>query len=150
MRGFFLVHRGWMDDGFKPEPFTEREAFLWSIEQAAIKRHDQWFNGHRFTVKRGEFVTSLRELEKTFGWSLKRIRCFIDRMGKTQKWTHRRAYDGAQSPTIITVCNYAVYQNDGEAQGAVKGTVGAQQVARRPPRLRLPSNWWWARWRRRS
>lgn len=121
MSGFFLVHRGWMDS-FKPEPFTEREAFLWSVEQAAFQAHDQWFNGHRITVERGEFVTSLREMEKAFGWSLKRIRGFMDRMGKAQKWAQRRAYDGAQSPTILTVCNYAVYQNPGEPTGTVEGT----------------------------
>jgi len=119
--GFFLVHRGWMDS-FKPEPFTEREAFLWSVEKAAFQAHDQWFNGHRITVERGEFVTSLREMEKAFGWSLKRIRGFVDRMGKAEKWAQRRAYDGAQSPTILTVCNYAAYQNPGEAAGTVAGT----------------------------
>lgn len=121
MSGFFLVHRGWMDS-FKPEPFTEREAFLWSIEKAAFQAHDQWFNGHRIMVERGEFVTSLREMEKTFRWSLKRIRGFVDRMVKAEKWAQRRAYEGAQSPTIITVCNYAIYQNPGEASGTVSGT----------------------------
>lgn len=121
MSGFFLVHRGWMDS-FKPEPFTEREAFLWSVEMAAFQAHDQWFNGHRIMVERGEFVTSLREMEKAFGWSLKRVRGFLDRMGKAQKWAQRRAYYGAQSPTILTVCNYAVYQNPGEAMGTVEGT----------------------------
>lgn len=128
MSGFFLVHRGWMDS-FKPEPFTEREAFLWSVEKAAFQAHDQWFNGHRITVERGEFVTSLREMEKAFGWSLKRIRGFMDRMGKAQKWAQRRAYDGAQSPTILTVCNYATYQNPGEATGTVEGTAKGTRKA---------------------
>lgn len=121
MSGWFVMHRGWMDS-FKPEPFTEREAFLWSIEQAAFQEHDQWFNGHRITVARGEFVTSLRDMEKAFGWSLKRIRGFMDRMGKAQKWAHRRAYDGAQSPTIISVCNYDAYQSVSDAGGTVEGT----------------------------
>lgn len=129
MSGFFLVHRGWMDS-FKPEPFTEREAFLWSIEQAAFQPHDQWFNGHRIAVDRGEFVTSLRDMEKAFGWTMKRVRGFMERMGKAEKWAHRRAYEGAQSPTIVTICNYAVYQTPGDAVGTVegtaKGTRGAQ------------------------
>ncbi|WP_047866999.1 hypothetical protein [Sphingomonas paucimobilis] len=129
MSGWYVMHRGWMDS-FKPEPFTERDAFVWSIEQAAFQEHDQWFNGHRITVARGEFVTSLRDMEKTFGWSLKRIRGFMDRMGKAQKWAQRRAYDGAQSPTIISVCNYETYQSvaddKGTVQGAAKGTRRAQ------------------------
>ena len=130
MSGWYIMHRGWMDS-FKPEPFTEREAFLWSIEQAAFQDHDQWFNGHRIRVCRGEFVTSLRDMEKAFGWSLKRIRGFMDRMGKAQKWAQRRAYDGAQSPTIVSVCNYAIYQTTeepkGTASGTAKGTRRAQQ-----------------------
>lgn len=130
MSGWYIMHRGWMDS-FKPEPFTEREAFLWSIEQAAFETHDQWFNGRRFTVNRGEFVTSLRAMEAAFGWTLKRIRGFMERMGKAQKWAQRQAHDGAQSPTIITVCNYDVYQTPADAKGTVegtaKGTRGAQQ-----------------------
>lgn len=109
-------------DSFKPEPFTEREAFLWSIEQAAFQAHEQWFNGHSIAVGRGEFVTSLREMEKAFGWSLKRVRGFMDRMGKAEKWAQRRAYEGAQSPTVISVCNYDVYQSVADDKGTVEGT----------------------------
>lgn len=130
MSGWYIMHRGWMDS-FKPEPFTEREAFLWSIERAAIKAHDQWFNGQRIAVARGEFATSLRQMAEAFQWSVKRIRGFMDRMGKAQKWAQRQAHQGAQSPTIITVCNYDFYQNpegsEGAAEGTVEGTRGAQQ-----------------------
>ncbi|HEX8413433.1 MAG TPA: hypothetical protein VF637_06040, partial [Sphingomicrobium sp.] len=78
MSGWYIMHRGWMDS-FKPEPFTEREAFLWSIEQAAIKNHDQWFNGLRVPVTRGEFATSLRLMAEAFSWSVKRVRGFMER-----------------------------------------------------------------------
>lgn len=129
MSGFFLMHRGWMDS-FKPEPFTEREAFIWSIEQAAFDAHEQWFNGHRIMVDRGEFATSLAVMSKAFGWSLKKTRGFMDRMRTCEKWAQRRAYDGAQSPTIITVLNYTKYQDPSEIKGTVKGrakgTRGAQ------------------------
>jgi hypothetical protein len=121
MSGWYVMHRGWMDS-FKPEPFSEREAFLWSIEQAAFQDHEQWFNGHRFTVQRGEFVTSLRLMEKAFGWSVKRVRGFMERMRKCQKWAQRQAYEGAQSPTVISVCNYAYYQAPTDTEGTVEGT----------------------------
>ena len=130
MSGWYIMHRGWMDS-FKPEPFTEREAFLWSIEQAAFEDHDQWFNGHRVAVRRGEFVTSLRAMADAFGWSVKRVRGLMERLGKAEKWAQRPAYDGAQAPTVISVCNYAHYQQiekgEGTAKGTAKGTRGAQQ-----------------------
>ncbi|HEX2594789.1 MAG TPA: hypothetical protein VHL34_25015 [Rhizomicrobium sp.] len=130
MSGWYIMHRGWMDS-FKPEPFTEREAFLWSIEQAAILAHDQWFNGQRIPVERGEFATSLRLMAEAFSWTVKRVRGFMERMGKAEKWAQRQAHQGAQSPTIISVLNYEKYQNvadqKGTAEGTPKGTRGAQQ-----------------------
>lgn len=130
MSGWYIMRRGWMD-GFKPEPFTEREAFLWSIEQAAWEDHDQWFNGHRIAVRRGEFVTSLRTMAEAFGWTVKRVRGLMERLGKAGNWAHRPAYDGAQAPTVLSVVNYAKYQElprvEGTAKGTVQGTRRAQQ-----------------------
>ena len=128
MSGFFLLHRGWMDS-FKPEPFTEREAFVWSIEQAAYEDHEQWFNGQRIHVVRGEFATSQQTMATAFGWSIKKIRGFMDRMGKAEKWAQRRAHQGAQSPTIITVLNYTIYQEPAKIKGIAKGRAkGAQRA----------------------
>ena len=128
--GWYIMHRGWMES-FKPEPFTEREAFLWSIERAAFQGHDQWFNGHRVRVERGEFATSIRQMAEAFQWSVKKTRCFMERMRKCQKWAQRAAHEGAQAPTVIMVCNYDIYQSVDDDQGTAKGTVkgkrGAQQ-----------------------
>jgi len=118
-------------DGFKPEPFTEREAFLWSIERAAWEDHEQWFNGHRIAVNRGEFVTSLRTMADVFGWTVKRVRGLMDRLGKAGKWAQRPAYQGAQAPTLLSVLNYNKYQElprrDGTAPGTAKGKHRAQR-----------------------
>src|SRR4051794_1696789 len=102
MSGWFIMRRGWMES-FRPEPFTEREAFLWSIEQAAWEPHDQWFNGQKIRVERGEFATSLRSMSEAFSWTVKRVRGFMERMGKDEKWAQRQAHSGAQSPTVLSV-----------------------------------------------
>jgi hypothetical protein len=124
MSGWYIMRRGWMD-GFKPE------AFLWSIEQAAWEDHNQWFNGHRIAVQRGEFVTSLRTMAEAFGWTVKRVRGLMERLGKAGNWAHRPAYEGAQAPTVLSVVNYAKYQElprvEGTAKGTAKGTRGAQR-----------------------
>lgn len=130
MSGWYIMRRGWMA-GFKPEPFTEREAFLWSIEQAAWEDHDQWFNGHRIAVRRGEFVTSLRQMAEAFDWTVKRVRGLMERLGKAGNWAQRPAYEGAQAPTVLSVVNYAKYQElpriEGTVKGTAKGTRGAQR-----------------------
>ena len=132
MSGWFLMHRGWMASGdFKPEPFTEPQAFSWSIEQAAHSPHLQWFNGVQYEVGRGEFVTSLHSMMTAFGWSEKRVRGFRDRLSKAGKWAKRGANTGAKAPTILTVCNYALFQTPallkGEAGEEAKGERGAKQ-----------------------
>lgn len=119
MSGWYLMHRGWMaSPDFQAEPFTEREAFVWSIEQAAYKAHDQWFNGSQFSVERSEFVTSIRKMAATFGWGEKRVRLFMARMAKRQKWALRPAHEGAHGPTILTVCNYDRFQASPDGEGA--------------------------------
>ena len=116
---------------FRPDPFTEREAYLWSIEQAAHKPHRQWFNGSQYEIRRGEFVTSLHAMMATFGWSEKRVRLFVGRMEKREKWAKRGAHRGAKAPTVLTVLNYDEFQRPprewGEGRGEPDGEPGAKQ-----------------------
>jgi hypothetical protein len=118
MSGWYLMHRGWMQSpDFLPEPFTEREAFLWSIEQAAHGPHLQWFNRHQVPVERGEFVTSIRKMASAFGWGDKRVRGFTARMVKCGKWAQR----GAHPNSILTVCNYEQFQSPQKVKGTAEG-----------------------------
>ncbi|MCL6741767.1 hypothetical protein LZ518_11580 [Sphingomonas sp. RB56-2] len=122
-RGWFIMYRGWMSsDDFRPEPFSEREVFIWSIENAAHSPHFQWFNGLKIFVERGEFATSIRMMAQRFSWTEKRVRTFMERMCRVQKWARRTAQSGAQSPTILTVCNYNEYQFAGSGNGTAEGT----------------------------
>ena len=106
-RGWYRAHRGWMTDPvFRPEPFTEREAYLWSVERASYRDHDQWFCSSQYPVQRGEFVTSTNRMADELGWKPKRVRLFIDRMVRAGKWARRKAYEGAKAPTVLIVCDY--------------------------------------------
>lgn len=129
--GWFLMHRGWMESGdFRPEPFTEPQAFVWSIERAAHKPHGQWFNGTLYHVGRGQFVTSLPKLAEAFGWSVKRVRLFVARMEKAGKWARSGAHAGAKAPTVLTVCNYALYQAPAKSEGKAEGMNGGSPEAK--------------------
>lgn len=110
--GWFLLHRAvWDSPDFKPEPFSEREAFIWSVSQAAFEPHLQWFNGVRLQVQRGQFATSTRKLAKAFKWSEKRVRSFIGRMETGGNWTHQSPQEAPHHATLITVCNYERFQS---------------------------------------
>lgn len=119
--GWYLVPRGWMQWAcFQPETFTEREAYIWSMEQAAFKAHGQWFNGSLIEVNRGEFVTSHHKMMESLGWSEKKVRNFIRRMIKLGLWAKRGAHKGATAPTIIEVCNYEDFQRPSRVSGEAK------------------------------
>ena len=129
-RGWYLMHRGWMTSGdFKPEPFTEPMAYVWSIEMAAFEPHAQWFNGVRYPVERGQFVTSIRVMAKAFGWSVKRTISFGNRMEECGKWTRVEAQPGKHGPTLLTVENYARFQAIPKRTETPSELEGAQPVA---------------------
>ncbi len=129
MSGFIKLHRGWQDsDLFRDnEPFCERMAWLWIVEHAAWKDTIRYSHkGEMIEVSRGQLHTSLSAMESSFSWSKKKVRGFLDRLEKRHMVVAKRA----QSGTLLTVCNYAKYQDrqdtEGHGQGTVGDTVGAQ------------------------
>lgn len=111
----------WVSPDFDPEPFTEREAFLWSVTQAAHSPHVQWFNGVQIPVERGEFATSSRKLAGAFQWSEKKARGFMQRMSKRGNWTLRAPQEGAHLATILSVCNFDRFQGLASQADAPEG-----------------------------
>jgi len=69
-------------------------------------------------IKRGERATSLRNLAKETGLTLKQIRLSLDKLRGAQQTAQRTAHKGAQSFSIITICNYEEYQQVGAHEGA--------------------------------
>lgn len=124
-RGWYLLHRGWMaSPDFQAEPFTEREAFLWSIEQAAFEAHRQWFNGVQYPIERGQLVTSTRKMADAFGWGHKRTYLFLGRMERCGKWQRLGTQGGKHGPTVLSVCNYERFQAPAKAKATAEGTAG--------------------------
>jgi len=83
-KGFFLVERGWRDfDIFKNSPFSEREAWLYLLEQAAYDDCYRHIDGMRIFVVRGQFVASYRYLAEAWEWKKDRVQTFLE---KLEKW----------------------------------------------------------------
>lgn len=77
-------------------------------------------------VNRGQWLTSVRHLAKTFGWSRKRVENWLDGMEKYGMLKVKSVGWG----TLLTVVKYDVYQTYG-AKGVATGvaTVEAKGVA---------------------
>jgi hypothetical protein len=118
--GFYLMHRGWMDNPvFKREAFTDREAWLWMIEQSSFEPHKIRYHSKMIEVGRGQIPTSYRNLKDKFGWGNERVKRFLSLLESEQMVT-------LQTGTgflIITICNYDKYQNTLTKAGTVSGTM---------------------------
>jgi hypothetical protein len=105
-RGVFAVDRGVFDHPtFAPEPYTEREAWIWMIGAAAWKATRVRVGRHACDLQRGQLVFSARFLAVKFKWSEARIRRFLKRL-KTDAMVFVSATRGS---TRITICNYDKY-----------------------------------------
>ena len=128
-RGYYLMHRGWMDSPvFKCEPFTQREAWLWLIENAVwsdIAVASQ-VTGHEIKLKRGQLSYSHDYLKVAWGWSdRRRVQRYLD---KLKKW-QMIGTEMVHSQTVITVCNYTIYQDMANLSGTKGGTKGGTKTA---------------------
>jgi hypothetical protein len=117
-RGVFAVDRGvWDHPMFAPEPFTEREAWLWLISAAVWKATRVRAGRKLVALVRGQLVFSERFLAEKWKWSKSTVRRFLDRL-KTEAMVTTLADRDA---TLITICNYEKYAFDGTTRGPRTG-----------------------------
>jgi hypothetical protein len=104
--GVFAVCRGiWDHPTFKPEPYTEREAWLWMISAAAWKPTRVRVGRCVLAVNRGELGFATRFLATKFRWSESRIRRFLKRLEADEMVLVSTTRDA----THVTLCNYDKY-----------------------------------------
>lgn len=130
--GYYRMHRGWMDnpDLFDRQPYSRREAWCWLIENAAWAPRRQPVSSVVVNLQRGQLAASVRFMASAWGWDEKRVRRFLDRL----KTASMIAADTAAGVTLVTICNYEIYQadhEDGAAPPAAANAAGAPQQRRK-------------------
>lgn len=126
MTGWVRIHRGWRDsDVFGSEgPFSEREAWLWLIENVAWKAMTRTNGkGERVRIERGQIHLSLRQLEKVWGWGKNKIARFLQRLENHGMISGTAS---GQSGHIVTLCNYTKYQDERDSRDGLDGTASGQ------------------------
>jgi hypothetical protein len=107
-KDFYIMVRGWMDDDiFSPQPYTEREAFLYLIENASWKDRPFRIGKSVINLKRGQLTASLRYLAEAWKWNKNKVDRFLDLMAKVD----RVKVKSGTPQNIITICNYSKYQD---------------------------------------
>ena len=114
MSGTVNISRSlWRDDAFKPEPFTEREAWIWMVMDASYKPRKKPVGNIWVELERGQLACSVRFMCEAWGWSKSRVDRFLKRL-------ENRDMIGTASGTgvnVITICKYDEYQSKAKPSG---------------------------------
>lgn len=123
MSGYFAVHRGVFEHPmFARDPFSEREAWMWIIGQAAWQPKRVRVGRGVFDLARGQCAFALRFLAEKWQWSVSKVRGFLQRLVNDAMILANPTRDA----TLITVCNYNEYQPNANAGQHADGTPTAR------------------------
>ena len=100
-----------------PEPFSIRDAFVHVLLSANWREGVSRKNGHIVSIKRGQFLTSIRSLAETFHWDKKRVSRWLRLMQKHEMLKSESMKWG----TLLTVVNYDKFQSAGDTHGDTHG-----------------------------
>lgn len=101
--------------------FQDAEFFKWWFDlltMAAWNDHKVMYDAHLFTLKRGQTIASISYLSERWGRNRKRIIRFLQLLEKDGMIM--RAVRGRQT-SILTICNYGRYQEQGDTIGDTIG-----------------------------
>lgn len=124
--GFFLMHRGWRDNPVFRGEFSRADAWVWLIENACWKPTRFDIKGKSITLDRGQLCASRERLATAWNWSPSAVERFLTRL-QTEQMIGRET---GQGKSIITVCNYAKYQDKTDETGQETGQPTGQRSDR--------------------
>jgi DNA replication protein DnaD len=105
--GYILAYRKMEDNPvLADDKYDKTHAWLWILFHANHATRRITFNGKMATVKRGQFVTSVRKMASAWGWSPDKVLRFL-RSLEENNMVKRSA---STSRTLLTVENYNRYQ----------------------------------------
>lgn len=109
-KGWIALHRSIRDHWLYQEKrvFSKYEAWLDILMDANHQTNKIVFDGQLLEVKRGQKVTSIRQLADRWGWSRTKVRDFLDLLESDTMLTR----ESDSKKTVITVVNYDSYQSD--------------------------------------
>lgn len=93
------------------------------LRNAAHKDTRVMFGAHLYDVKKGEFITSERDMAKDLLWSQKKVRAFLMLLEKDQMITREKNHRS----TTITILNYCLYNNNGIAKESERNRQGIRE-----------------------
>lgn len=128
--GWISIHRKirdcviWDTD----EPFTRRDAWIDLLLLANHNDKEIIFDGKKITIKKGQYLTSVRKLAKEWHWGNAKTLAYLRLLEECEMIT--RHADSRR--TLITIVNYGIYQDENIDNRNSNGTVTDTVAERRP------------------
>ena len=111
MAGWIKLHRQLIDKAIWQTSTTEQKIILITILLLASHKNNEWeWQGKRFTVQPGQFVTSSSKLAEAAGVTRQNVRTALARFEKYEFLTSQSTKTGL----LINVVNWGLYQGDAE------------------------------------
>ena len=130
MSGWIKLHRKINDNPIlkKGNVYSNFEAFIWLLLKANYDDAKVVIGSTIYKLKKGEMITSLKKLQKQFGWGNSRLKTFL----KLLKDDEMINYKSNTQLTLITISNYK------DLQG--KQTANKSQPTHKQPTNNLQPN----------
>lgn len=133
MKGFILLHRDLLTKPIWFNSTPEQKVVLITLLTMAAWKKIEWdWNGKKFTLEPGQFITSLPKIAEKCGKevSIQNVRTALARFKKLEFLTDESTAQGR----LITITNWRVYQEmDGEAnRQSNRCLTDGQQTSNRP------------------
>lgn len=107
-QGWITLHRSLLDNFlWQDKPFTKGQAWVDLLLNANHEDKKIMFDGSVVEVKRGEKITSIRQLSERWGWSTTKTKKFLNVLQSEKMLT----YFSNSKKTTYTVVNYNKYQD---------------------------------------
>lgn len=107
--GWISIHRKirecviWDSD----EPFTRRDAWIDLLLLANHRDKETIFDGEKITIRRGQYLTSVRKLAQEWHWGKDKTLKYLKLLEECEMITR----DADSRRTLITIVNYCLYQD---------------------------------------
>ncbi|EMF0271964.1 hypothetical protein KI116_001931 [Enterococcus hirae] len=117
-KGWIALHRNIRDHWVYQEKrvFSKYEAWLDLLMDANHQNNKFLFDGQLIEVKRGEFITSVRQLCERWGWSNTKVNRFLKMLENDQMLIRK----SDSQKTVITIVNYDFYQRNESKETTAK------------------------------
>ncbi len=102
-----------LDEAFKDQPFTEREAFMWMVMEASWKDRTKRVGSVVVDLKRGQLAASIRFMADAWGWEKSTVDRFLKRLEKRDMI----GTDSGTGLSVITIRKYNEYQGGNSSSG---------------------------------